>query len=407
MAKLFPFKAIRPKRDLAHLVAARPYASYKKKVLRAKLKDNPFTFLHIINPESTLKIDHIKSNEERFNLVRQRYMEFLEDDILHQDDSPTFYIYRQTTDSHVFTGLICGASIDEYQNDKIKKHEATLTSREEMFTNYLEIVGYNAEPVLLSYERNEIIQELLNEYTLARPENEFSTTDRIKHELWVLSENQTAELTKAFEDIDNLYIADGHHRSASSAGLFERSGGKFPNQNGFLSFIIDEQQLNILEFNRAITTLNGHSPKDFLSQLSKHYTIQEIEKRKRPKGEHQITMCLQGTWYKLILKDESIPADDPVKTLDAQILTDTILTPVLGIEDLKTDKRIECISGKKSLKSIEKSIHSGAFEVAFILYPTTIEQVKRVADNHLIMPPKSTYIEPKMRSGLTIYKINE
>lgn len=407
MAKLFPFKAIRPKRDLAHLVAARSYKTYKKKDIKEKLKGNPFTFLHIVNPEASLKINQAKSNNEKFQYVKRRYADFLEEGIFQQDEVPSFYIYRQTTNSNVFTGVIAGASVEEYQNNSIKKHEATLTQREEMFVDYLDIVGYNAEPVLLSYERNEIIQELLCEFTQLRPENEFSTTDKIKHELWVLTQEQTQKIARAFEDVEKLYIADGHHRSASSVGLSERTQGKFPNQNGFLSFILDEQQLNILEFNRAITTLNGHSREDFLDLLSQNFKISKIEKRKRPKYEHQMTMCLQGDWFKLKLKKNSIPVDDPVKTLDAQILTDVILSPVLGIEDLKTDKRIEFVSGKNSLKSIEKSIHSGAFEVAFILYPTTVDQVKRVADNEMIMPPKSTYIEPKMRSGLTIYKINE
>jgi uncharacterized protein (DUF1015 family) len=201
MAKVAPFKAIRPTRDKVHLVATRPYYSYKKNVLKAKLEDNPFTFLRIINPEFNNDIKTKPNSDERFEQVKKKYKEFIDDKILIQDDSPRLYIYRQTSNGHAFTGVVAGASIEEYQNDWIKKHEATLTSREAMFTRYLDIVGFNAEPVLLSYKGDKHIEELIAQYTSIRPEYEFTTTDRITHELWVLAENETLILKNAFEEV--------------------------------------------------------------------------------------------------------------------------------------------------------------------------------------------------------------
>ena len=261
MAKISPFKAIRPVRDKVHLVATRPFYSYKKNVLKAKLEDNPFTFLRIINPEFNKEFKTKPNSDERFELVKNKYHEFLDARILIQDDSPRLYIYRQTKNDHPFIGVIGGASIDEYQKDIIKKHEATLTSREAMFTRYLDIVGYNAEPVLLSYDGDDHIEDLLKQLTSVRPEYEFTTTDKITHELWVLSENDTLILKNAFEEIEATYIADGHHRSASSNRLFlERLNSGEPvngNISSFLAFFVDEKRLKILEFNRLVKSLNG------------------------------------------------------------------------------------------------------------------------------------------------------
>ena len=222
MADIAPFVAIRPVRDKVHLVATRPYYSYKKNVLTAKLDSNPFTFLHIINPEFGSSLKTKANSKERFELVKKGYADFFKQGILIKEDSPRIYIYRQTTQNNVFTGIIAGSSIEEYNKGKIKKHEETITSRETMFTDYLDLVGYNAEPVLLSYTGNAEIDNLLIIAMVARPEYEFSTTDLIKHELWVLSVEETEAIQKAFLSIEATYIADGHHRTASSARLFEK-----------------------------------------------------------------------------------------------------------------------------------------------------------------------------------------
>jgi uncharacterized protein (DUF1015 family) len=411
MAKIAPFKAIRPVRDKVHLVATRPYYSYKKNVLKAKLEDNPYTFLRIINPEFNSIIKTKPNSDERFKLVKNKYHEFIDSEILTQDDSPRLYIYRQTKNNHSFTGIVGGASIDEYQRDLIKKHEATLTTREAMFTRYLDIVGYNAEPVLLCYKGNHHIDEILIQYTSNRPEYEFTTTDRIKHELWVLSENETLILKNAFEEVEATYIADGHHRSASSARLFQErmnSGKSIDGNVGFfLAFFVEETRLKIFEFNRLVRTLNGYSPDSFVFALKALGQVEEISLVEKPQEEHQIHFYLESKWFAFKIHSYLIDEEHPVKSLDSDLLTELILKPILGIDDLKTSDQIEFIPGNESLQSIEEKINSGKFEIGFVLFPATIDQVKRVADNQMNMPPKSTWVEPKLRSGLTIYSINE
>jgi uncharacterized protein (DUF1015 family) len=411
MARISPFKAIRPVRDKVHLVATRPYYSYKQNVLKAKLEDNPFTLLRIINPEFESEKHTAPNSPERFELVKEKYAEFIEEGILFQDIEAHLYIYRQSKGDHVFTGVIAGASVEEYENDLIRKHEATLTSREEMFTNYLDIVGYNAEPVLLAHPHHEGVQQLLNECTSVRSEYEFTTTDRIKHELWVVNQELTPKLRDAFLEIPVTYIADGHHRSASSAGLKKQRtlNGKsaFPNEDYFLAFFIDEEVLQILEFNRIVKTLNGLTPEEFVAKLALSFDVLPTSTFQKPEHEHLISMCLEGNWYSLKCHNNIIDENHPVHCLDAEILTQYVLNPILGINDLKTDENIEFISGAEPISKMEEKIASSKFRVAFVLYPVAMEEVKRVADNHMIMPPKSTWVEPKLRSGLTIYNINE
>jgi uncharacterized protein (DUF1015 family) len=412
MTKIIPFKALRPVRDKVHLVATRPYYSYKENVLSAKLEDNPYTFLRIINPEFDKTVKKTKPNSiERFNLVKEKYAEFIGKGILIQDREPHIYIYRQSKDDRAFTGVIAGASIQEYEENKIKKHEATLSSREAMFTQYLDVVGYNAEPVLLSYPHHSELELLLEEMTTERPEYEFTTTDTVKHELWVIDEFNGSKIQELFLQIDATYIADGHHRSASSAGLNKerRAKGQFDyeNQHYFLAFFMDEEKLKILEFNRLVQGLNGLSKDEFLKKISAFFNIAQCSALNKPKEEHEITMCLEGEWYALQCHDSIIEHKHPVKSLDSEILTQYILKPILGIQDLKTDQRIEFISGAEPLTNFEQKIIEGNFSVGFVLFPATMAQVKQVADNNMIMPPKSTWVEPKLRSGLTIYHINE
>lgn len=410
MAKILPFRAIRPTRDKVHLVAARPFYSYKQNVLEAKLEDNPFTFLHIINPEFGSDATTKGNTPSRFELVSKRYSEFLEKGILFQDEKPILYIYRQSKPGHVFTGVICGASVDEYLNDSIKKHEATLTSREQMFTDYLDIVGYNAEPVLLAHKSSQEIEDLLNLFTTARPEYEFTTTDLITHELWKLTPTETGLIQEAFGKINELYIADGHHRSASSVRLAQQrkeKGSTFTNEKAFLAYIIDESQLDILEFNRLVKTKNGLSSEEILSAISESFEIEAISERQKPSKNHQFALCLDNSWYLLTCKPEIIDDSHPVKCLDAEILTQFVLSPILGIHDLKSDDNVSFMSGAESIEKLEEKVTSGKYKMAFVLFPATMDQVKRVADQQLIMPPKSTWVEPKLRSGLTIYNINE
>jgi uncharacterized protein (DUF1015 family) len=409
MTKIKPFRAIRPTRDKAHLVVTKPVSSYSKTVLKARLESNPFTFIRIIHPEFDKSVKTAPNSKERFELVRKKYHEFIKDGILFQDEKPSIYIYRQTTPTNEFIGVIGGASVDEYNKDLIKKHEATLTSRESMFTNYLDIVGYNAEPVLLSYPHNEDLENIYVEITKERPEIEFSTTDRIKHELWIVSEPHQKEIEKAFDKIPATYIADGHHRSASSSRLAnernQNSENKYQNHDFFLAFFMDEKRMHILEFNRLVDHLNNLTETEFLAKLNHSFLVKPLTKSQKPSSEHQMIMNLKNQWFELICKPEIINNEDPVACLDAEILTNYILKPILGIEDLKTDESIHFIPGNSGIEAITEPIKQGKSKVGFFLFPVTMEQVIRVADNNGIMPPKSTYVEPKLRSGLTIYEI--
>lgn len=412
MAKLKPFRAIRPTRDKAHLVATRPVYTYKNSVLKAKLESNPYSFIHIINPEFGEIVKTKPNSRERFENVKKEFDTFCREGILIQDEQEHLYLYQQTKDGHAYLGIIGGASVEEYKQDLIKKHEATLTSREAMFTEYLDVVGFNAEPVLLSYPHNEALEAIYAKIIQARPEFEFSTTDEIKHELWILDAAQTEAVLNAFEAISASYIADGHHRSASSARLAEiiekrGDGDQAANHNYFLAFLIDENRLKILEFNRLVKSLNGMDSDELLEKLAKSFAIRQLDQAEKPSREHEITMNLRNQWYLLTCNPEIIDDSHPVACLDPEILTQEILTPILGITDLKTDENIEFISGNLGLDAISEPIASGKAELGFVLFPLTMGQVKRVADHQMIMPPKSTWVEPKMRSGLTIYNIKE
>ncbi|MDG1147310.1 MAG: DUF1015 domain-containing protein [Crocinitomicaceae bacterium] len=412
MTKISPFRAIRPTRDKAHLVPTRPYYIYNKRVLKSKLKHNPYTFLHIINPEFRNKSSVDLDPNERFNLISEAYVDFIDKGVLIQDENPHFYIYRQIKGENAYLGIIAGASIEEYKNGAIKKHEATIKARETMFTNYLDIVGYNAEPVLLSYhDPKDEIEALLQQKIKGRPEYEFRTTDEVKHELWLFHSSESEHLINAFDTIQSSYIADGHHRSASSARLkefrAENGANNFPNEDFFLAYFINEDRLQIMEFNRLVKQLNGLSASDLLTALAVSFTVEPLDCAQKPTQEHEFTMFIDNQWYKLTCKPSIIDKTHPVKCLDSEILTRSVLGPILNIHNLESDSNIEFISGKEDLLVTESNIREGMYDVGFFLYPVTIEQIKCVADNNMTMPPKSTWIDPKLRSGLTIYNINE
>jgi len=411
MTKISSFKAIRPTRDKVHLVAALPYYSYKRNVLEAILQANPFSFLHIINPEFG-PIETKPNSQERFQLIHEAYERFKEQGIFSQEKESRIYLYRQTKGTHEYLGIIAGASVEEYNNGKIKVHESTITNREEMFTNYLDVVGYNAEPVLLSYsDKDHSIDAILDHKVLERPEYEFSTIDKIKHELWILSKEEETTIKVSFEKLDSVYIADGHHRVASSAGLkrkrIESGLQRYPNEENFLGFFINENRLHILEFNRLVKSLNDHSKEAFLNLLNENFKVETLSNSEKPNRHNEFTMCIDCSWYRLTCKDKIIDKNHPVRSLDSEILTQYVLKPILGINDLKKDDNIDFMSGDHPIEEFEDKMHGKGYKVGFVLYPIRIEEIKKVADNGMIMPPKSTWVEPKLRSGLTIYNLNE
>ena len=386
MAIVKPFKAIRPTRDKAFFVASRSYEEYSKEELKAVLQYNPFSFLHIINPG--FKFEKNIKGKERFGLVHNRYLEFLEENIFQKDDEPSFYLYQIEKDDFKSLGFFCACSVDDYRNNVIKKHEDTIQDREELFADYLHTVGFNAEPVLMTYEDNELVDEIFQRKIERKPEYDFTTTDRVNHKLWKISYPEGIEkLEKAFGGLNALYIADGHHRSASSSLLADLKKSENDNHTGeeaynyFMAYLIPESQMRVFEFNRMVKDLNGLSKK------------------------HEFSMYLEGEFYTLHLRKTNHEFTDALSKLDTQILYKTILEPILGITDLRNDKRICYGYGKNNLIQMKDSVDSGNYAVGFSMVPTTIEEIKAIADASLVMPPKSTYIEPKLRSGLAIYEL--
>ena len=410
MAKIVPFKAVRPTKDKAGMVASRPYEDYSVGELKAQLDYNPFSFLHIINPG--YKFQHEITGEKRFQLVKNRYLEFKEDTIFIQDPTPCYYFYKIQTRTHVFCGIIAAASVQDYEDNLIKKHEDTIAFRENLFKDYLKVVGFNTEPVLLTYPDSAVIDEIIAGVVKTKPEYEFSTYNKDIHFLWKISEADTVEKIEAeFEKMPKLYIADGHHRSASSYLLAQESKEANPNHKGdepynyFMSFLISESKLMIYEYSRLIKDLNGLSKEEYLMQLDLWF---RIERRGlevyTPTKKHHFNMYLDGEFYSLYLRKTIYEFTDSLSTLDTYILYQKVLKPILGIEDLRNDTRIAYIHGRNDLIEIKSQVDSGNFAVGFGMLPLTIDEIKKVADEGLTMPPKSTYIEPKLRSGLTIYE---
>lgn len=411
MARILPFKAVRPTRDKVGLVASRPYQSYSLEQRESRLRDNPFSFLHIVNPG--FKFDRQLSGEARYNLVRNRYLEFKEDGVFVQDETPSYYVYQITDrDQQVFNGIIAAASTADYESNIIKRHEDTIELREVVFKDFLKTVGFNAEPVLLTYPDNAIIASIIKEVQSVRSEYEFTTTYRDTHLLWkVEDEKQIQTIASEFDKMNTVYIADGHHRSASAYLLYNDLKSDNPNHNGkepynyFMSYLIPESDLKIHEFNRVIKDLNGLTKKEFLIQLDATFRIENRGQIPyHPTKKHHFSMYLDNEFYSLFLRKTIYEYHSSLDALDSQILFKTILQPILKIQDLRNDDRIGYINGKEDIVSMKSSIDSGKYRVGFGMLPVTTEEMKTIADDGYTMPPKSTFIEPKLRYGITIYE---
>jgi uncharacterized protein (DUF1015 family) len=405
MAKVVPFQAVRPAPDKVGLVTSRSYDEYSAAELASQLDFNPFSFLHVLNPAY---VNQQKIGlEKRFKLVAQKYRDFKDENVLTKEDQGVFYIYQIEQKNQSFTGIIAATSLEDYQQGIIKRHEDTLQYRVELFKDYLHQTGFNTEPVLLTYPRNEQISAWIDAHKKNPSLYEFSTTRKEKHTLWRIDDPQEIDwLRQKFGEVKNLYIADGHHRSASAELLFEQdknTGNK--HLNYFMSYLIDDSNVKIYEYNRILRDLNGHTKSELLDALSQSFWVknrgQELWK---PEAKYQYGMYLEGEFYSLQLKDIS-NFHSIVEALDAQVLYSKILHPFFGITDLRNDERIDYIPGNQSIVTIKEVVDEGGFEVGFMLYPASIDEIKELADNEQIMPPKSTFIEPKFRSGLVIYEI--
>ncbi|WP_179353984.1 DUF1015 domain-containing protein [Winogradskyella vidalii] len=411
MPKIIPFKAVKPTRATVGLVATRPYQSYTVDERESRMAYNPYSFLHVINPG--YKYDQEVKGNKRYELVKNRYLEFKEDGILVQDEKPSFYVYKIVNRfGQEFNGIIAASSAEDYENGIIKKHEDTIVKREETFKNYIQSVGFNAEPVLLTYPDNAKIAAIIKATQNSFAEFEFTTTYRDTHYLWKIDTEDTITAIKdEFEQMETVYIADGHHRSASSYLLYKDEKAKNLNHkssasyNFFMSYLIPESDLVVYEFNRLIKDLNGASKEEFLISLDTAYRIENRGTLPyKPSKPHHFSMYLDGEFYSLYLRKSAYNFNTALDQLDAQLLYKTILQPLLGIKDLRHDNRISYVNGQHEMLTIKSSIDSGEFTVGFGMCPSNITQIKQIADEGLTMPPKSTYILPKLRSAITIYE---
>ncbi|RAR75434.1 DUF1015 domain-containing protein [Flavobacterium aciduliphilum] len=405
MSKIIPFKAVRPTPDKVALVTCRNYDDYSPAELAAWLNFNPYSFLHVINP-AYVHAQKI-TLDKRFKGVAHKYQDFKNEGIFIADEIASFFVYEIQTKVQTFTGIVAGTSIEDYKNNSIKKHEDTLQYRVELFKDYLHQTEFNTEPVLITYPDKAEINTWISKKKNEQPLYHFSTTNKEKHTLWKVDDlNELQWLEQQFENIPELYIADGHHRSASAELLYDQDchlGNA--NLDYFMSFLIAESNVKIYEFNRIIRDLNGHSKETFLKLLSEHFIIKSKEQELwKPQGKFEFGMYLDGNFYALFYKLENNNSS-LLENLDAQILYDKVLQPILGIEDLRNDERIEYIPGKQSILTLKELVDEGEFEVGFMLFPSDISEIKALADNNLIMPPKTTYIEPKFRSGLMVYEL--
>lgn len=403
MADIIPFKAVRPSTDKVALVTTRPYDEYSAAELASWLDFNPFSFLHIVNLAyiNQEKIDPIR----RYKMVATKYSDFKRDGILIRDKEPAMYLHQIKSKKNNFIGILAGTSLDDYQNDVIKKHENTLQYRVENLKDYFSETRFNTEPVLMMYPNCDILQNWIRKKMNDTPLYDFSTTNRERHTVWKIDDAEELNfLMQTFRNIPNLYIADGHHRSATSALLLKENGkdaGEY--MKYFLSYLICENTIQINEYNRLIHDLNGMETEEFLSILQQEFIVEKVHEYWKPTKKYTFGMYIDGLFYSLTLKN--LPQnEDIMEHLDAQILYDRILQPLLNITDLRTDSRISYIPGNKNIMELVNKVDNGEFKVGFVLYPSSIEEIKTLADNNLTMPPKSTYIEPKFRSGLIIYE---
>ncbi|MBI4931919.1 MAG: DUF1015 domain-containing protein [Bacteroidetes bacterium] len=409
MAVIKPFKGIRPAKDKVHLVASRPVSGYSNAQLSSKLAENPYTFLHVIKPEFRETTKSKPGSPEQLQKIKKKFLQFMQDEILSSDAEESFYIYEQIKDGHAFTGIIACASIRDYFNNVIKKHEQTISDKEEKLKHYLEVCDFNAEPVCLCYPDNETISKIISGALAKEPACDFTTNDRIEHKLWKVSDKKTIdEIVSAFSKIPSVYIADGHHRIASSALLGKSCKEKNKNYTGnepcnfFMAAFFSESNLKIYDYNRIVKDLNFLSKDIFLRKLSANFFIEEKGAAPYyPNRQGNFSMYVEEKWYSLTLKNPH------KEKLDAELLTELILSPLLNIHDLRTDKRIFFISGTKGIGELKKIIDNGKAMAGFGLFPVTVRDIINVADSGGTMPPKSTWVEPKMRSGLVMYSLSE
>ena len=414
MPVIKPFKAFRPEPDLVSKVASPPYDVLNSEEARQLAKGNPYSFLHVNKAEIDLdsSVDHY--DRRVYEKARENLDRLIEKKVYLQDAQEKIYIYRQVMKGRAQTGLVACVSIDDYLKGKIKKHENTREDKEKDRINHIDFTDTNTGPVFLTYKAKDEINQVVSKWTKEKePVYNFTSEDEITHTCWVIDNKSTIQqLIEFFAKIDYLYIADGHHRAAAATKVGLKRRGEFKDYTGkeefnyFLSVLFPHDELYIMDYNRVVADLAGNSEEEFIQKISEKFSIEKYkgEGSYRPKAIHAFGMYLGNRWYKLTAKPETFDEDDVVDSLDVSILQNNLLTPILGIKDPRTDQRIEFVGGIRGLEELEKRVKTG-MKAAFSLYPTSIEELMKVADAERLMPPKSTWFEPKLRSGIFIHKL--
>lgn len=411
MSIIRPFQAYRPRVDMADRIAALPYDVYSRTEAYQFVKEHPDSFLAIDRPETGFEPNIDMYSPKVYQHGHDLLYQWIEEGRFLQDNKPCYYLYEQTMNGRSQTGLVACASIDDYRNNIIKKHENTRADKELDRIRHVDICGMQTGPIFLAYRRNSALKDIITNAKNEPAVYSFISEDGIGHRVWVIDCEATVdEIYKHFLKMDSIYIADGHHRCASAVkvGLMRRENN--PNHTGeeeynfFLSVLFQDDELNILDYNRVVKDLNGLTEEAFLAAVGEHFTVNKSEVNPyQPTRKGTFGMYMGDIWYSLTAKEE-ICSDDPVRGLDVSILQDYLLRPILGIEDPKTDKRIDFVGGIRGLKELERRVHSD-MQVAFSMFPTSLAELEAVADAGLLMPPKSTWFEPKLRSGLFLHKM--
>lgn len=414
MATIKPFKGIRPPKNLVEKVASRPYDVLNSDEARKESEGNPYSLYNITRPEIDFPVGTDEHDERVYAKAVENYAKFRKNGWLVQDETEKYYVYSQTMNERTQYGLVVCASVEDYMTGKIKKHELTRRDKEEDRMKHVRVNNANIEPVFFAYPHRDDLDAIVAEVIKEEPEYNFvAELDGFRHTFWVIDdENTIRRITEIFAEIPSLYIADGHHRSAAAALVGNEKRLQNPNHTGdeeynyFMAVCFPDNQLNIIDYNRLVTDLNGLYDQDFLKKLEENFIVEEkgIEIYK-PNKLHNFSLYLSGKWYSLTAKEGTYDDNDPIGVLDVTIVSNLILDEILGIKDLRSDKRVDFVGGIRGLGELKRRVDSGEMRVAIALYPVSMKQLIDIADSGNIMPPKTTWFEPKLRSGLVIHEL--
>lgn len=414
MAKVKPFRGLRPPKQFVEQVASKPYDVLSSEEARAEAEGNEKSLYHIIKPEIDFEPGTGEHEQKVYDKAVENFQKFQREGWLVQDEKEQYYLYAQTMDGRTQYGLVVGASVDDYLTGKIKKHELTRKEKEVDRMHHIEINNANIEPVFLSFPTNEVLERVIAQTAKTQPEYDFVSEDGIGHTLWCISNDAVInEITEAFAKIPYLYIADGHHRTAAAAHVGEEKAKADPNHTGkeeynyLLAVCFPESHLKVMDYNRVVKDLNGLTDEEFLQKVGEKFVVEDKGTEiYRPAALHNFSLYLGGKWYSLTAKEGTYDDNDPIGVLDVKISSDYILRDILNIVDLRTDKRIDFVGGIRGLGELKDRVDSGEMKMALALYPVTMRQIIDIADSGNIMPPKATWFEPKLRSGLIIHKLD-